>query len=301
MSRRRTSAALLAPALTVLAVSQPLRAQGSRAGEVMLDGKVMVAVQVTLADETVTYHPVVGHPLILYRSRTDSVVVRTNESGDLRLGVPAGDYRLVSAAPYMWNGVPYRWSVPVAVRPGMGIVDLSAANALTNSRVATSRTTSQAPTESAARGVTSGGSAGAAPAAAGQASVAPPTAARTVGTPKDGSTAVLFSLFLTGAGQMYAGKTGKGVGLLLGAIGAFAVGAATTGSNCSAALYDDSCDVGPLVAGAAVGVGLWIYSMASAPNDVREYNRARGFQVARVAPTARQRSGATEFGLAVRW
>lgn len=105
-------------------------------------------------------------------------------------------------------------------------------------------------------------------------------------------TAALYSVIFTGAGQMYAGKVGKGW-VLLGLLAVeTTVGAIEAGNQvfCGPKTTDfslangHSCDnTGIILAGAAM-LGTWGYSIFSAPGDAREYNENHRKHVAQIQP-----------------
>jgi hypothetical protein len=286
-----------AVALLLTAPPRALEAQFRADPGVEVNGKVYVVAYVTLSDAQQPYHPVTEYELVLYGPRRDSLVARTDQVGIAKFLAAPGSYRLVARTAHEWQGSRYRWSVPVQVRSGMAAVDLTRENAQVVGPGPATAAEARAGTDP--RAMTE-------PRAAAGRPAAPEGGPATVPmlTPKDGGVAVLISFLITGGGQMYAGRTGKGVGLLLGAIGAAVTGAAITSGSCgsgSGLVYDNDCEVGPLVAGVATSVVLWVYSMASAPGDVRAWNAARGIRTARATPVLRQRGPATQAGVAVAW
>ena len=84
---------------------------------------------------------------------------------------------------------------------------------------------------------------------------------------------------------MYAGKVGKGLGLLIVGTGALAIG--TTIAIESFCIWN--CPRGantdwPMELGAAVYIGTWGYSIYSAHGDALEYNKRHQRHAARVRP-----------------
>ena len=101
---------------------------------------------------------------------------------------------------------------------------------------------------------------------------------------KDPGTATLFGVLVTGGGHFYSGETGKGLALLGIGTGAYLAGALVTASSCD---NSSGCDnVAPLLAGAGVALGTWIYGIIDADDAARRTNAERGFEVAAVGPTA---------------
>jgi TM2 domain-containing membrane protein YozV len=210
-------------------------------------GRVYAKVIVTITGEEGAFgHPVSGLRLLVVSEDGDRVSIRTSDAGVASTWVFPGSYRFVTPDPYPWDGNAYTWDAVVAIRPGTGLIRLSQANA--------SRIVELSPTT------------------ARQVGVARPN--QTTTQPgqipfqyKDGTTATLLSLVITGGGQMYAGETGKGFSLLL-----IGVGAAVTGyvaSNCDSYGCEDT---GPLITGYAIAVGMWVYSLVDAHSAAARHN-----------------------------
>jgi hypothetical protein len=142
---------------------------------------------------------------------------------------------------------------------------------------------------------------------------APPTvrpAPATVGH-KDPVTATVLGVLLPGGGQMYAGRTGKGIALLALSTGAVVSGAALSRKGtCSvfvpdpaSSIYITECTdrkVGPLHAGIGMAVASWLYGAFTAPGDARAANEAAQ-RHASATPMIEQRHGRTDLGLAYRF
>jgi hypothetical protein len=117
-------------ATCLLLAARHLAAQSSAPGPGdVVKGQISVHVHVTLGDSADPYYPVADHGLILYRSTGDSVKLRTDDVGVLGFLVAPGRYGLVSARPTSWRGQSYAWALPVEVRAGMRVIDLTLANA----------------------------------------------------------------------------------------------------------------------------------------------------------------------------
>jgi hypothetical protein len=87
---------------------------------------------------------------------------------------------------------------------------------------------------------------------------------------KDGTVATLFSLLIVGGGQMYSGEVAKGAGLLVGSIGAVAVGLTSSARSCD--LYGDNCNRGPAYVGEGIAGVLWLYGVIDAHYAARRVN-----------------------------
>jgi hypothetical protein len=237
-----------------------------------VNGQISVQVNATLNDGIDQYHPVNDLVLTLYRSATDSLQLRADGAGVLRFAIAPGTYRLSTPEPVRWHGRSYRWNIPLTVRPGMEIVNLTVANAtIVGPAVAAERTAVAMKVE------------GESP------STALPYAR------KEGATGVLFGFLLTGGGQFYAGQNTKGA-VLLGLSLAEVAGALSVAERCNYSCTDSDLTTVELL---ALGtVFNWVYGMASAPGDVRKWNEAHA-RVARVRPVMEQQHGRQGVGLAV--
>ncbi len=105
---------------------------------------------------------------------------------------------------------------------------------------------------------------------------------------KDPGTATLFSVILTGGGQMYAGETNKGVKLLAIGLGSFVAGEVITIGSCSSG---SSCSYAPMAAGSLIYLGTWIYGMMDAGDAARRHNAAVGLKTVEIHPTIRASEG----------
>jgi hypothetical protein len=137
--------ALATVLLTASPLAAPLRAQLRADPGRVIDGRVAVRVYVTLADDQTPYHPLANYTLRFRTMEGDSIVVRTDGSGTLTVGLQPGEYRLVSARPYRWHARRFSWNLPLIVRPDLGPVELNARNARVEA-VPVSRPTAILPT-----------------------------------------------------------------------------------------------------------------------------------------------------------
>jgi hypothetical protein len=118
-------------ALLLLALHVPvLTAQSSFTPGAETNGQINVQVNGTLDDGSGDYHPLSGLVLTLYRGATDSMLLRMDDAGILKLAIARGTYRLSSPEPYEWKGRLFRWNIPLDVQRGMRIVNLTAQNAV---------------------------------------------------------------------------------------------------------------------------------------------------------------------------
>ena len=95
-----------------------------------INGQIGVQVNATLNDGIGDYQPLADLPLTLYRGATDSLQLHTDEAGVLKFSVAPGTYRLSTPSPVRFHGRSYRWNIALEVKRGMGIVNLTVANAV---------------------------------------------------------------------------------------------------------------------------------------------------------------------------
>jgi hypothetical protein len=268
LSTTTTLAFLLVPSFA-------LRAQQFFTPGAEVNGQISVQVNATLNDGIGEYQPLADLVLTLYRGATDSLLLRTDEAGVLRFAVAPGTYRLSTPERVRWHGRSYRWNVPLDVKPKMGIVNLTVANAVVSGTPA-SENPGRAVKDVAER-------------------VSPSARPSVVSAAKDGGTAVLFGFLLTGAGQFYAGNNTKGAILLGLSLAEVATAVAVIG-NCDP--YCSDSDISTAEVLLLPAVFNWVYGMATAPSDVRKWNETHGV-VARVRPKVERLEGRVGVGLAV--
>jgi hypothetical protein len=236
-----------------------------------VNGQISVQINATLNDGIDEYHALDGLVLTLYRGATDSLQLRTDDAGVLRFAIAPGTYRISTPDPVRWHGRSYRWNVPLAVQPRMGIVNLTVANATVAGPAVVERPRAVVTEE--------------------RASSSPGVAyAR-----KDGAVGVMFGFLLTGGGQFYAGNNTKGV-VLLGLSLAEVVTAVSVINGCNPYCTDSDITTFDLLMLPAVFN--WVYGMATAPGDVRRWNEQHA-RMSRVRPILERMGGRSGMGLAV--
>ena len=141
-------------------------------------------------------------------------------------------------------------------------------------------------------------------------------------SPKDPATAFLWSFFIPGTGQMYAGETAKGLGLFVASEAGFVVAIVglaqksvqtqctqivkqtdpfwnpytfTQTTNCESGSSGKSLVIG----GVAASLGAWLYSMIDAGPAVRRYNARHGLASLGVVPVYRQTPYGAAIGLSI--
>lgn len=111
---------------------------------------------------------------------------------------------------------------------------------------------------------------------------------------KEPRIATLWGVLVPGAGQMYAGRSGKGLLLFVGAVGAASAGAIIHSNPCLTPLnyVETRCDnrTTPLAVGTTIAAGLWIYGFVTADDDAHARNaRASGAPQLSVQPLVSRR------------
>jgi hypothetical protein len=113
---------------------------------------------------------------------------------------------------------------------------------------------------------------------------------------KDPGTAMIFSIVIPGAGQMWAGETGRGAAILGASVGAPIVGAMVMGASC-ANTYN--CSAAPYLVGMLVGLGAYGFGIVDASASAERMNAANAATAVRLqaSPVVAQRdNGQMGFG-----
>lgn len=290
--------------LACVALAAPLHGQSASAGDLDIQGRVLLKVYATMLDPGGTGHPVSNLKLAVADGNR-TTPMETDAAGVASAWLATGTYRVTGQSPKPWQGRSLTWNVPIDVRAGMRSVNLTQDNATAGAAIVS-------PSDAVG-------------------SVAPkPTPATHVvqsGYRKDPSTAMLLSFLVPGIGQMYAGAPGKGVAFVLADVAS--LGLATTGilcnarENCSAAAnachtatgvdpngtpYSyNVCDAPKrhqgnplLISGVALSLVTQVFSILDARSTARGYNRQHGFvaQLSGARPVfAADPDGTTRVGL----
>jgi TM2 domain-containing membrane protein YozV len=245
----------------------------------------MTKVVVTMSVPNAFGKPVAGLTFLVVTESGDRVSIVTDNAGVASTWLPPASYRFVTPDPVEWQGKAYTWDMVVPVKAGSAMLKLSQENA--SKVVAVS--SEPVPTSAAAESRLPLENQRVAAIAPGQIPF----------QYKDGTTATVLSVLLTGAGQMYSGEVGKGVAMLLSGVGVVVVGYAASGCNA----YGCN-DVGPLAAGYVGALGIWIYSMVDAHSAAARHNALapRTAMKSRVSPIIGTGSkGTTRLGFNLRY
>jgi len=251
----------------------PLSAQSSFIPGSESNGQIRVQVNVTLSDGAGDDYPVPNFALTLFRSATDSTQLATDEAGVLRFTAAPGTYRLASTAPIQWRGRSYRWNIPLVVRHGMGLVELTNANVSGTNVEVSSR--NDASSDAIAF--------------------------------KDPTLATILSILIPGAGQMYAGKPLKGALVIVSILGSLGVAASVQDpEECSETSFNGGAAIRTCTGGnppsfqIALGAAAasYLFGIATAGNDARDYNTSRRHRVS-LRSTLDRSEGSLAVGLAL--
>jgi hypothetical protein len=254
------------------------------AGEKDSKGRIFTKVIVTMAEPSSFGRPVAGLTFLVVTENGDRISVTTDDAGVAGAWLSPASYRFVTPDPVEWQGKNYTWDSILPVKAEAPIIKFSQENA--------SKVISVAPT--------------AAPAVQPvQAGYRPPTVNTSPSNStvpfqfKDGTTATLLSVLITGGGQMYSGEVGKGVVMLIAGVGAVVIGYSASGCD------QYGCnDTGPLVTGYAVAFGIWLGGVIDAHNAAARHNakapRAMSFKT--MTPVISQGAqGTTRVGVDLRF
>jgi hypothetical protein len=289
--------ALVVAAALVSAV--PIAAQ-TAVGSLLENGQVVVKIYVTMNQTGMpSGRPISDYTFLVVAPSGERSSVTTNEAGATELRLKPGAYRVVSFKPLEWYSHHYMWDLPLEVREGMHVLDLTPRNSAQTDVVEERVAVAPAQVASAAPAPTPYAAAPTTPRERADAPASAPPAYLY----KSPGEAALFSFLIPGVGQMYNGQVGKGIGLLLLSTGAIVVGAAASTESCTE--FGCSRNVAPLAIGASVSLATWIYSMFDAYGTAKQHNAKLGFRVGALPVNPYlgvARNGATTagFSLAVR-
>lgn len=274
--------------LGAVAVSSAV-SSAQNAGEVDSKGRVLTKVVVTMNEPGSFGRPVAGLTFLVVTENGDRVSVVTDDAGVASTWLSPASYRFVTPDPVEWQNKAYSWDVIVPVKAASAVIKFSQDNATKVLAVMS---------PSAARATVT---AAAIPQSGNQATLQPQTqvSGQMPFQYKDGTTATLLSLLITGGGQMYSGETGRGLGMLLGGVGAIVVGYAASGCDSYGCNNTDG-----LVAGYLVATGLWITSLIDAHSSAARHNALapRSALIQNISSVVESGSqGTTRFGLSLRY
>lgn len=286
-SRVRVLVTSLAWAAGILSSPQ-VNAQ-TAVGSVLENGQVVVKIYVTMNQVGLpSGRPIGDFTFLVVAPSGERSTVTTSDAGTTELHLRPGAYRVVSIKPLEWYSHHYMWDLPLEVREGMHVLDLTPRNSaqtdVGDERVALG------PSKSPS------GASASAPSIPSDRNDAPATAPPAY-LYKSPGTAAILSFLVPGVGQMYNGQVGKGVGLFL-----LSAGAATVGLAAAASSTVDGRNDGPAAAGVGVFLLTWIYSIVDAHSTAKRLNAQRGFRVGAIPVSPYlgvQRGGVTAVGLSL--
>jgi hypothetical protein len=282
--------------VAALVTAAPIAAQ-ARVGSLLQNGQIAVKIYVTMNQTGMpSGRPISGYAFLIVAPSGERSTVTTSEAGAAELRLSPGAYHVLSFKPLEWYGHHYMWDLPLEVREGMHVLDLTPTNSAqedgADERVAVAPTTvasaaprpapyAAAPTVQRER--------------TDESASAPPAYLY-----KSPGEAALFSFLIPGVGQMYNGQVGKGIGLFLVSTAGVAVLLGAEGScNFSSNCGDNTA---PAVIGGSVFLGAWIYSIFDAYSGAKNHNAKLGFRVGAVPVNPYlgvARNGATTVGLSL--
>ncbi|HEX6576073.1 MAG TPA: hypothetical protein VF042_13985, partial [Gemmatimonadaceae bacterium] len=204
-------------ATMVLAVTVSAQAAVAQsAGEKDSKGRVFAKIIVTMTEPNSFGRPVAGLTFLVVTENGDRISVTTDDAGVAGAWLSPASYRFVTPDPVEWQGKTYTWDSILPVKPDSPIIKFSQENASKVVSVASSASPAVQPV---------------------QAGYKPPPTNTYQSNPavpfqyKDGTTATLLSVLITGGGQMYSGDVGKGVTMLLAGVGAVVLGYSASGCD----------------------------------------------------------------------
>ena len=101
------------------------------AGSLLENGEIIVKIYVTMNQIGIpSGRPISDYTFAVVTPSGERSVVTTNEKGVTAMRLKPGTYRVVSLKPLEWYGHHYRWDLPLEVREGMHVLDLTPNNAV---------------------------------------------------------------------------------------------------------------------------------------------------------------------------
>lgn len=119
-----------------IGVFSPARASAQKAaGTELEDGTIVVKIYVTMNQVGLRYgRPISGYTIAVVSPVGERSSVTTGDQGTTELRLAPGVYRVQSDKPLEWYGHHYTWDLPLEVRRGMRILDLTPDNSVNMGR-----------------------------------------------------------------------------------------------------------------------------------------------------------------------
>jgi hypothetical protein len=105
------------------------------AGTELEDGQIIVKIYVTMNQVGMPYgRPISDYTIVVVSPEGERSSVTTSDQGTTELRLAPGSYRVQSVKPLEWYGHHYTWDLPLEVRRGMRILDLTPDNSVNRGR-----------------------------------------------------------------------------------------------------------------------------------------------------------------------
>jgi hypothetical protein len=105
------------------------------AGTELEDGKIVVKIYVTMNQVGLPYgRPISDYTINVVSPAGERSSATTGDHGTTELRLPPGAYRIMSVKPLEWYGHHYTWDLPLEVKRGMRILDLTPDNSVNMGR-----------------------------------------------------------------------------------------------------------------------------------------------------------------------
>jgi hypothetical protein len=105
------------------------------AGTELENGEIVVKIYVTMNQVGMPYgRPISDYTIVLVSPAGERASVTTGDQGTTELHLPPAVYRVQSVKPLEWYGHHYTWDLPLEVRRGMRILDLTPDNSVNRGR-----------------------------------------------------------------------------------------------------------------------------------------------------------------------
>jgi hypothetical protein len=105
------------------------------AGTELENGEIVVKIYVTMNQVGMPYgRPISDYTIVLVSPAGERASVTTGDQGTTELHLAPAVYRVQSVKPLEWYGHHYTWDLPLEVRRGMRILDLTPDNSVNRGR-----------------------------------------------------------------------------------------------------------------------------------------------------------------------
>jgi hypothetical protein len=121
---------------SAIALCSPAHTSAQKAaGTELEDGRIVVKIWVTMNQVGLRYgRPISDYTIVVVSPTGERSSVTTGDQGTTELNLAPGVYRVQSVKPLEWYGHHYTWDLPLDVKRGMRVLDLTPNNSVNMGR-----------------------------------------------------------------------------------------------------------------------------------------------------------------------